>query len=156
MAKALHGVQCRVFIKPGDDAATVKAAFTRFFPFPLEENNMALVTERVQGFDATIEVLKVGLDKQRLVRLFFNNFISLLSDDDLKAIVDQKESRLDEDGFFYMRLDKKAWLQGRAKLTDSGDCFHFTFEIAAYPKKRDVMLATVGKIFNRQPREQML
>ena len=145
----LHTLLCRVFIKPEDDAAAIKSSFLKFFPFNLDEEKVQLITEHVQGFEQTFDILRVKLDKQRHLSAFLKQFTNLLSENDKKLIVEQAESRLDEDGLFYVRLDKAAWLAGTVALTDGGDCFHFTFEIAAFPKNRKNMLKTVAKIFNK-------
>jgi RNA binding exosome subunit len=150
MEQLLHDMQCRVFVRPDEDLGAIKAALLEFFPFSLEQEKVKLVVERVQGFDDPVDIFRVHLDKIRLLRLFLGRFVGLLSQQDRQFIIAQKESRLDEDGFFYVRIDKKSWLNGKAVLTDSGDCFHFSFEIAAFPKNREVMLGSVAKIFNGQ------
>lgn len=141
-------VHCRVFIKPEDDPTALATAFRKFFPFVLEEERLALVTEHVKGFETTIDVLRLSLKKESHTSAFLAQFISLLSEEQRQTLLKQKESRLDEDFMFYVRLDKKSWLEGRVVLTDSGECFHFTFEVAAYPKRKEAVIASLEKIFN--------
>ena len=63
-------------------------------------------------------------------------------------MLEQKESRLDEDLNFFVRIDKEKWIDGKEMfLTDSGNCFHIKILIAAFPKKRENALKIVEKMF---------
>ncbi len=147
MQRLALSVHCRVFIKTEDNAVAVKEAFLALFPFPLVEEKVALDETKTEDLDASITILHVALLRPRHVNAFLKRFNTNLSAQDRAMIIAQKESRLDDEGMFYVRLEKQAWLAGVAKVTDSGECFHCTFEIAAFPRNRNVMLANVEKLF---------
>jgi RNA-binding protein len=71
----------------------------------------------------------------------------LIKEDQCKTLREQRWSRLDEELFFYIRLNKEAALKDIFELTDSGDCVHIKMHIAAFPKNRDSALKVVEEMF---------
>ena len=142
-------VLLRVFVKPEDDAETVRNALVRLSCWPeamVVEDKVSVDDCFVGDCGRKVRVLRVALEKGRI-----KPFIAALNEalgDERKRLVEQKETRLDEDGTFYLRLAKEAWLEGKARLTDSGDCFHVSIGVLSYPKKRELLLQNVAKIFN--------
>jgi RNA binding exosome subunit len=94
-----------------------------------------------------VRVLRIVLEKGR-IRPFIDALNDVLGVEQRKMLVEQAASRLDDNGAFFLRLGKEEWLAGRARLTDSGDCFHISINIVSYPKKRELLLQNVAKIFN--------
>jgi RNA binding exosome subunit len=82
------------------------------------------------------------------VKLFLESLLGRLSEGQKKTILQQKESRLDEDLNFFIRFDKEKLLgERKLSLTDKGNCFHLRMRIAAFPAKREKALETIEKIF---------
>ena len=80
--------------------------------------------------------------------MFLNNLVENLDEEQRKLILSQLESRLDDNLDFFLRFDKEEYLKNnKLKLTDSGNCFHIEMSIAAFPKKREIGMEIVKKIF---------
>jgi RNA binding exosome subunit len=61
-------------------------------------------------------------------------------------LISQIESRLDEELFFFMRIDKDSWnIEKKTILTDSGNCYHIRITVAAFPKKRESAVALLNR-----------
>jgi RNA-binding protein len=153
--KAVHTVTITVFVRPGEDAASIEKALKSLSPFDLEKEKLRIERMGVQGsevFDGVgydnINILKLILDKERHTNRFIDLLKEKLPESDLRQLADQ-DNRVDEECCFYLRLDKKKLLGGEWALTDGGDCFHIKMTIAAFPKKREVALQTVRKMFGQ-------
>jgi RNA binding exosome subunit len=85
---------------------------------------------------------------QKLVGVFTQTLFSNLSTDTLAVLASQVPSRVDEECFFYIRLDLSSLLANSFILTDAGDCFHITLSVASYPKKQIVAQQTVQTFLN--------
>jgi RNA binding exosome subunit len=100
------------------------------------------------GFrEKKIKIFEIRLEKQRHLKQFLEFLVGSLSDEQKGLILRQRESRLDEELDFFIRLDKQRWLSGEIFITDSGDCFHIKMSIAAFPAKREAAMRIIDKIF---------
>lgn len=91
--------------------------------------------------------LRKDSDINRVLRFIANN----LSREDRKAIVDEAEKYVDEHPDFFLRFGREPWLRDRKlALTTTGDCFHLTFSMAAYPKRKERAVSLVREIFKTE------
>lgn len=87
------------------------------------------------GFlDKKITILTFNIKKDKQTKDLANFLLSKVSSDL------NYEKRIDDSCNFYLRLDKLSFLDDEYLLTEKGDCVHFTFNIAAYPKNKDVAI----------------
>ncbi len=143
-------VVLRVFVKPEDDPAHVRAALVSLSAWAdavVEEDPITVDDCFVGDCRRKVRVLRVILEKGR-IRPFVDALNEALGEEAREALVAQAETRLDEEGTFFLRLAKEALLEGKVRLTDSGDCFHVSMSVLAYPRKRELLLLSVAKIFN--------
>jgi RNA binding exosome subunit len=139
--KHFHRISMRVFCKEEDDEKRIVEVTRSLYPFNLEEQKLKLSCTTAEGFDhRKIKIFTVELDKDRHTNAFFDHFRSKLTGEQISLLISQLESRLDLGLNFYIRLGKGKLLDGEYEITDSGNCFHFTFLIAAYPHKRDIAI----------------
>ncbi len=91
-----------------------------------------------EAFDGSIiHILKVMLDKSDHVSQFLHWLHGKLNSDQRKLLWDQLQTRLDDDCNFFMRFDKRKWMEEqRLWLVDHGYCFHVKITVAAYPKNK--------------------
>ena len=61
-----------------------------------------------------------------------------LSAEQIDLLMRQADTRLDDDCFFFLRLDRGRMMDGEYWMTDRGDCFHIRMSIAAYPAKKEI------------------
>jgi len=145
----LHRVDIRVFCKPEDNIEEVEKGLLSLIPFDLDKEKIKLNKRNTAGFrERKIIILDVKLEKQRHVNLFLEKLGESLSEEQRDMIKSQAESRLDEDMLFYLRFDKKRFLEDKVLwLTDKGDCYHVKLSVAAFPKTRENALRCVKSLF---------
>jgi RNA binding exosome subunit len=123
-------------------------AFHTLMPADFDKEKLSIETEIVEGFEnRKIQILTLEFSKEAQTNIFLKNLKELLGHDQYLTILDQKESRLDDELYFYIRLNSSELFEGNAILTDSGDCFHIRLTIAAFPKNRLSALKVVEEIF---------
>jgi RNA binding exosome subunit len=146
--KLANNINVTVFIKPEEDENSLKHKFLELFPFNLEEEKVLLKKSKATGFNQKeIIIYEVELDKDKHTNLFLKNLKENL-DEQQRIMLIRQEDRLDERLNFFLRLDKESLLQGQYEITDCGECFHIKIGVAAFPRKREVALGIVKKIFS--------
>lgn len=134
--------------RQGEDENSLKQKFLELFPFNLEEEKIVLKRSRATGFNQKeIIIYEVELNKDKHTNLFLKNLKEKL-DEQQRIMLIRQEDRLDEHLNFFLRLDKESLLNGQYQVTDCGECFHIKISIAAFPRKREVALDIVKKIFS--------
>jgi RNA binding exosome subunit len=145
--KLMHYIEMRVFSKEGDNEEQIVSKIKELFPFDFKKDKIRFSQRTAYGFDdKKIKILTVTLDRDRHNNKFIQDFFSRLSDEQKGLLLKQIESRMDEKLHFYIRLEKDKLMNGEYWLTDSGNCFHFTFAIAAYPHRKEVAKDIIAKI----------
>ncbi|MBN2459225.1 hypothetical protein JXB28_02980 [Candidatus Woesearchaeota archaeon] len=161
--KLAHNVKVNVFIKttdksvesvsqdlqkPEEDEKLIREKFLGLFPFNLEDEKIPVVRSTATGFNKReIVILEVVLEKERLTNAFLKSLNEKL-DPAQRLMLIRQENRLDEKLDFFIRLDKKSLMNNQLNITDCGECFHIKISIAAFPRKREVALEVVKKIFS--------
>jgi hypothetical protein len=146
--KLANIIKVSVFIKPEEDENSLKLKLLELLPFNLEEEKIVLKKTRATGFgQKEIIIYEVELDKDKHTNLFLKNLKEKL-DEQQRIMLIKQEDRLDERLNFFIRLDKESLLQEQYQVTDCGECFHIRISIAAFPRKKDVALEVVKKIFS--------
>jgi len=131
-----------VFAKDSEDHDLLEKAFLGFFPYNLKDEKLEIKRTKFNGLeDEKMTILELSITKKRHVTPFFPNLIGHLDNNQKNILLEQLESRLDEDLFFYMRFEKDMLIKNNIyELADGGNCFHIKMLIRAYPKKRDVAI----------------
>ena len=149
--KKAHLIRTKVFSyeDKGDDKLVLNKLL-QFFPFNLKDQKIELQRTEARGFnEKRIIVFEVTLQKEKYINQFIENLVKNIGKEQRKLILSQIESRLDDDLDFFLRFDKDEYIKNNVlKLTDSGNCFHIEMSIAAFPKKREIALEIVKRIFN--------
>jgi hypothetical protein len=141
----VHNVTVSVFAYEDESPEEILHALKRILPDKAKVERSTL-----KGFEEQkIVSFSSQLARQGQVSKFLRQFLSRLSEPQKKLLLAQKESRLDSDNFFFIRLLKPDLLKGRLTLTDSGNCFHVRLKIAAYPGTRDKAMETLAEMFSQ-------
>ena len=148
--KYAHSVKLTVFSYQNENNETILKYFLEFFPFSLEENKIILNKMNASGFnDAAIKIFDATLTKTNLINQFMGNLMKKMDSNQKTIVLQQSESRLDQNLDFYLRFDKDLWIKDkRIVLTDSGKCFHLKISIAAFPKKKEVALKIIRDLMS--------
>ena len=150
--KLSHQIKIKVFSyeKNNEDDKLVLDNFLQLFPFDLKEEKIKLDKTNATGFgENRITIFEVALEREKHTSQFIGNLIKNLNDEQKKLILEQLDSRLDNELNFFLRFDKDEYLKNnKFALTDSGNCFHIMISVAAFPRKREVALGVIRSILN--------
>jgi RNA binding exosome subunit len=143
--KLAHNIKLSVFSHEEDDLDKLAQTITKLCPFDLEQEKLQLKQSTATGFkERKIKIFEILLTKERHTTKFLNHLKQNLSDDQRQLLINQTESRLDQELDFFIRLDKQKLLnENQFWITDSGNCFHIKISIAAYPANRETGLKVV-------------
>ena len=133
----LHYVDLRAFCYATEDDERVEAALRTFLPedFELQRSTSeGHHGDRIVVFSARVE----RADEMRHV-------LSKISDvDDIDAVVDELDERIDDNCAFYLTLDKQAAFRGEVTR---GDGITFRSKVEAYPAKHEKAVANAEALF---------
>jgi len=148
--KFAHTIEIRVFAKGQKE--DIKKGLLEIVQLDLEKEKIALKDHTVTGFEEEkINIYSVLLVKQTHTNAFLKRLLKELSVEDKQKLKDQKESRLDNELNFFLRLDKQVFLKEKHfKLTEGGDCYHIKMAIAAYPSTREQALKTIDALLDNK------
>lgn len=93
-----------------------------------------------------ITVLEVRITDARRIKVF----LKALDRKDVSYLLDSIEKRVDEDSFFFLRLDKQEAFQERFVLADHDDVIAVRAKIKSYPQSRDNAVKVITKILQDQ------
>jgi RNA binding exosome subunit len=149
MIKNIHNINVNVFEKDIKKINDITNIFHNLLPIDFKKEKMNISNEKLEGFEyKTIYSLTLTTKTNKHNQLLIETIFSNLSKKDLKIIQLQKETRLNDEGYFYIRLDKSELLNNnKYLLTDSGNCFHIKIKLAAYPANKENFYKTLEEIF---------
>lgn len=147
--KTFNSIAVSVFAKPEEDAAKLKEGLLALIPLNLDEESIVLEDKTATGFNQrTLHIYSITLMKDRHVNTFVEFLLGKLNNQQKHQLVNEAETRLDAELVFFIRIDKDLWANDRVfQLTDSGNCYHLKLAVASFPRKREVALDVVTKVF---------
>jgi len=151
--KIAHQIKIKVFSyeKINEDNKLILDKFLELFPFDFKDEKIELKKTEAEGFhEKKITGFETILNKEKHIKRFLENLNQKLGNGEKNRIISQLDSRLDDNLDFFLRFDKEEYLKNnKLNLTDSGNCFHVSMSIAAFPKKREIGLKIVRDVFDR-------
>lgn len=146
--KYLHNCTISCFCKPNEDLQPVRSTIEQFLPEHKEQEKIQLEEEHIRiehGED--IISLKVYTTKERHNKHIIGILLERLTPEQKETICSQ-DDRVDDKGALFLRFDKEALLEkNELHLVDHGNCFHFKFLLAAYPKTKEKALTIRDALF---------
>ncbi len=150
MTKEVHNITVTVFEKIEEKIENHKDIFHFLLPIEFEKQKLDIHVESIEGLNQKpIFIIRLKTMKNSHNRLLLDSIFSQLNETEKKQIGNQFLSRLNEEGYFFIRLDKKCLLQKKFLLTDSGDCYHFKIKIASFPAKWDAFVKTTESLLTK-------
>jgi len=146
MEKIVHSVSLNVFEKHVECLPELQDVFHRLLPIDFKKNKIQIHHQQLEGFSGIIHSLTLQTTSNRHNVLLLASLFTQFTKNDKELIEHQKESRLNDEGVFYIRLDKSLLLQNIFQLTDGGDCFHMKIKLAAYPATRERYFQNLHKL----------
>ncbi len=148
--KLANSVRISVFSKEDENEQAIENKLKEMIPLDLEKEKIAITRQTATGFnERKIRILEVLLTKDRHTTAFLEMLAQNLGEKQKEMLLRQKETRLDNDLNFFIRLEKNRLLNGEYWITDSGNCFHIKINIAAFPKKKDKAFEIIEWIFQQ-------
>ena len=145
--KYAHNIELRVFCKEGEDEELIKNKLKELIPLDFNKEKINIREQTALGLeDKKIKKLTIFVDKEKQTSKVLLNLMGNLNEEQKELILNQLESRVDRNLHFYLRLDKDKLLNNEYWITDSGNCFHFSIAVAAYPHKREVARKIIEKV----------
>lgn len=146
--RSANSIHIRVFSKEGEDEEKIAERIKLLAPFDFEKEKIKFRRETAISFnESKIKIFTLLLEKERHTTAFLKLLMSKLAQEQKELLLRQIETRLDTELNFFIRIDKEKLLnENRLWITDSGNCYHITISIAAFPRKREVALKVVDEI----------
>lgn len=149
MEKYIHSIRVNLFEKHQENIDDRFSKLRKLLPVDFKKEKIQIKHEKLEGFhNKIIHSLTLETTKKRHNRMLIKSILNNLSYTDIKKLKKQIESRLNDDGFFFIRLDKQSFLNESYKLTEKGDCIHIKIKLAAFPAKRPCFMKSIEKILN--------
>lgn len=146
--KLANSIRISVFAKEDEDESRIEEGLKSVIPLDFEREKISVERKTSIGFnERKIRILGILLQKDRHINAFLEFLGGKLGERQKGLLLRQKESRLDSELYFFIRLDKEKLLNGEFFITDSGSCYHIRISIAAFPKSRLDALGVVERIF---------
>lgn len=143
--KRAHNVTLTVFVKDGEDEASLKEGLLSLLPFSAEEEKIAIERSVSTGLSGNrIVILSLRLEKERHTSAFLDSLRERLSGAQREQLLEQR-NRLDDRCDYFLRFEKGS-LPGLV-LTDGGECVHVRIGVAAFPKRPEVAWGVVKEMF---------
>ena len=150
MKQLIHTITLSVFEKNMENLDTIQEKLQAFLPIDFEEEKFEIQRSSVNGMDQKkIHIFTLLTKKQRHHWLLLQHLFDHLQSKDITLLYHQRESRLDDEGHFFIRIDKKSLFDGKYIVTEGGDCFHFKIKLAAFPAKRSQFLLSLKEVFEQ-------
>lgn len=148
MKKLVHNIQIRVFEKNPKRIDITKSGLNELLPVDFKKEKISIDHEKAEGFnEKTINIISIKTSKKRHNRMLLNNIFNKMDEKDKKRMYNERKTRIDTEGNFYIRLDKESLLNKKYRLTEGGNCYHLTIKLAAYPVNKKNILNSLDKLF---------
>jgi len=154
MLRLIHNITVKVFEKNPDNIQKCLSVFHQLLPIDFEKEKIKIKHEKAEGFfQKIIHILTLKTGKNRHNTLLMKTVLDHLSIVDRKRLIHELPSRIDEEGFFYIRLDKESLLQDHFEITETGDCFHMKIKLAAFPSNPEAFMNTATTLLSQYGKE---
>jgi RNA binding exosome subunit len=149
MTKKIHNIKITSFSRENLDRDKIIEKLKYLINLDFETEKIVISEENATGLENNlINIISITLTKSQHTKLFFKNLIEKLGEKQKKQLIEQIDSRLDDNLHFFIRLDKDKLFDNLCELTDSGNCFHIMTSIAAFPSKKEIGKKIVEEILN--------
>ena len=141
MKSIIRGVYGEVFCHETEDIEKVMKGFEIFFP---KKNIKKKVQKGVYGTNITIITSKL---KNKSAKILFDKIFKNISTFEIERILKNPKKWLDEDGKFYLNLNKqKANKKEIIELCEYEDSIKIVFSIQSYPANYNSLTKTLSEL----------
>ncbi len=150
--KLFHSIKTTVFSKSDENKNNIETGLKKLFPFDLNKEKIKIKEEKVKAFDdKIILILSIIIKKQKLINEFLTFLFEKMNKMQKEQILEELNTRIDDELYFYLRIDKTSWIDKRKIfITEKGNCYHLKFKIAAYPSKKETAIILLKDFIENQ------
>ncbi len=154
--KTAHSVTIRVFCSQEEDESGIVNGLKSLVPLDFEEEKITIQVQKALGFnEKQITIFEIMLAKNKHIDAFLNGFLPRISDTDRQMLLRQLESRVDDEGNFFVRVEKEQLAKmNEVLVTDSGNCYHIRIKMAVYPSTKESAIKVVKGLLSSQNQKQ--
>ena len=133
---AFHSLKFRTFSQATEDEEKVSRALK------FASGTDSVTRSVAEGYHGNkIIILTATVRSQKEISRFFER----LTNNDLLALSDTIDDRVDDQGDLHLRLDKQKAFLGELTISDGEDVISVEGTVKAYPKRREIALMTVNR-----------
>lgn len=138
-----HWLRLRAVCHPTEDLAKVTSAVRLVAGLDATDAEGGPVATAIESHHGgTLQLVEVAIERSRDVRDVLQRIFDIAgARAELSATL---EARTDDDGIFYVRLDKQEAAQGRLVLTRGEDAIQARLKMEHYPATREAALASLA------------
>ncbi len=140
-----HWLRLRAACHPTEEPGKVREALR--FVAGLSEDDFAPAFEddaMETHHGLPLHIFEVTVDKSRAIRDILQRIFAL--DGGLETLRRTIAKRIDDDGVFYLRIDKQAAAGGALALLDGEDAVQVRIKLEVYPSTREAALGALEKL----------
>lgn len=138
-----HWLRLRTVVHPTEDADKVTKALRFVAGSDVEVADEVLETHH--GLQQ--HVLEAMLPRGRSLRDALDRILAL---EDAPRLLAEQDRRTDDDGVFYVRVDKQAAFLGELALTDGEDCVQVRLKVECHPSTREAAMEALRPVLERR------
>lgn len=126
----------------------VKQAIKNTIPEQFRKDLEIKETKVTGHYNDKIIIMETSLRKKKIVRENFLYLLKHLKEQDLKWLVRNLDTLIDEKGFLYLRLSKQKAYEGELKIAEDNDIIHLRIGFRQYPRNnlQDIKAFILDKI----------
>lgn len=145
MEKLAHYLELRAFQYPSEDPDKVKNTIKLALDIDEETLDEELKAESLESYEgAEIKKYTYRTKRWSKVRETIKRIVKKTKG------IQEPEEHLNEEGDFYIRLNKQELCKGNFKISRSGDVVHLKVKIASYPFKINKVKENLKKLLARE------
>jgi RNA binding exosome subunit len=135
-----HWLKLRALCHPTEDVARVRKALEFVAGAAVDVDDTAVETHH----GLALHVLEASLEKSRALRNVLDRIFEV--EGALEVLRASVDSRTDDDGVFFLRVEKQDAFLGKLTLTSGEDCIQIRLKVEAYPANREAALGVLREI----------
>jgi RNA-binding protein len=155
MNKLIHSIQITILEKNEENLEGIHDIFFHLFPIDFKKEQIDIKHEKLEGLEQKIiHSFSLITTKQRHNKILSESILSKINKETKKQLLNQLDSRLDDEGNFYIRFDKQELFHESFQLTDSGNCIHIKIKLAAFPAKKEQFKKSIETLIKKIKKEE--
>lgn len=131
MKKLVHYLELRTFKYPSEDPERVKKAVNTVLNLDEEELREQLKSEKTDEEKAEVDKYIYRTENHGQIKYIISRIFR-----EAREEIDS-DRHLDDEGNFYLRIDKQKAYEGKIRISNEGDVVHLKLKMAAYPFSRE-------------------